>query len=105
MNKQPVYFQCNEEQNVFIAASDEDCVYVNLTKNIEIDIDKKFAISVIRQLTYDEEDKVFFILANKVGELSPKLGFYVVKMNCENPEQCEFMIKWKNKLDIGDAHI
>ena len=63
---------------MFIVASEEDCVYVNMTKRIEIDIDEKFHISSIKQLIYDEEDQMFYILANKLGDSNPKLGFYVI---------------------------
>ena len=82
-----------------------DCVYVNIETKLEIDVDRKFHISVIKQLVYDPEDQIFFILANKLGDFSPKLGFYVIKMSAVDPEDYSFMIKWKNKLDIGDANI
>lgn len=34
-----------------------------------------------------------------------KLGFFVIKMNDQIPEQHSFLIKWKNKLDIGDTNM
>jgi len=34
-----------------------------------------------------------------------KLGFFVIKMNDQIPEQHSFLIKWKNKLDIGDPNM
>ena len=48
-----------------------DCIYVNMDAqdkdNKEVDIDKEFHISLIKQITFDEEDKVFYILSNKFG--------------------------------------
>jgi len=33
------------------------------------------------------------------------LGFFVKKMNLKDPTKNRFIIKWKNKLDIGDVNI
>jgi len=45
---------------------------------------------------------VFYILTNKYQE---KLGFFVLKMNEDDPKEAKFLIKWKNKLDIGDTNF
>jgi hypothetical protein len=45
---------------------------------------------------------MFYILSNKYEE---KLGFFVLKVNEQDPYNSKFLIKWKNKLDIGDASI
>ena len=45
------------------------------------------------------------VLANKFDE---KLGFFVVKMPEKGPDSndgIKFLIKWKNKLDIGDTNM
>lgn len=71
MLRQPTFFCTNEEQSIFVVASDMDCIYVNMIsqdkENKEVDIDKEFHISSIKQITFDEEDKVFYILSNKFG--------------------------------------
>ena len=54
------------------------------------------------EIIYDEDDKVFYILTNKFEE---KLGFFVIKFKEDNPLTKSFLIKWKNKLDIGDTNI
>lgn len=34
------------------------------------------------------------------------LGFYLMSFDIDNPyEQCEFIINWGNKLDIGDVDM
>jgi len=33
------------------------------------------------------------------------LGFYVQKVNIYDPGVNNFVVKWKNKLDIGDVNI
>lgn len=94
-----------------MVASDQDCVYVNLDatedNDKEVDIDAVWNISVIKQVTFDEEDQMFYILSNKFGPPNAqKLGFYVLQIHMKNPKtNGHFMIKWKNKLDIGDCNI
>lgn len=67
-----------------------------------MDIDEYYNISNIKEIVYDEEDGVFYILTNKYLE---KLGFFVLKMREEDPKNSKFLIKWKNKLDIGDTNF
>lgn len=45
---------------------------------------------------------MFYILANKFEE---RLGFFVIKMEDDNPMDFEFLTKYKNKLDIGDCQL
>ena len=56
----------------------------------------------MKEIIYDHEDAVFYILANKYQE---KLGFFIIRMSETNPDDFKFLTKWKNKLDIGDASI
>jgi hypothetical protein len=99
---QPVYFQTNLEQDVLIVASQEDCIYINIKQNIEVDVDNTYECSAIKEIVYDYEDGVFYILANKLEE---KLGFFVFTIMEGDPYQSKFYIKYKNKLDIGDTDI
>lgn len=59
-------------------------------------------MSAIKEIIYDYEDGVFYILSNKLEE---KLGFFVFTLQEEDPYQAKFYIKYKNKLDIGDTDI
>ena len=83
-------------------SSPEDCVYVNMHRNYELDIDQTFGIDVIKGILYDEVHQLFFLLCNKYNE---KLGFYVMKIAEHDPHRTKFMIKWKNKSDIGDPFM
>lgn len=56
----------------------------------------------MKEIIYDHEDSVFYILANKYEE---KLGFFIIRMQAKDPADHRFLTKWKNKLDIGDANI
>ena len=92
----------NDNQDIFIIASPDDGIYINLNEETEVDIDAEYQIANIKQIIYDHEDGVFYVLSNKFEE---KLGFFVLKISENDPYNSRFMIKWKNKLDIGDASI
>ena len=80
-----------------------DGIYIDLDTGDEIDLDKKFNIGMIKKIIFDEEDRVFYLLANKYSQM---LGFFIIRMNEENPlNGFQFLTKYKNKLDIGDCNI
>jgi hypothetical protein len=56
----------------------------------------------VKEIIYDAEEEFFYILSNKYEE---KLGFFIVKLDEANPDKYKFLIKWKNKLDIGDPNM
>lgn len=85
-----------------VTASPEDGIYVNLDKEQEEDLDELYNIGCMKEIIHDEEDGVFYILANKFDE---KLGFFIIKMKDEDPNEHRFLTKWKNKLDIGDSSL
>lgn len=65
-----------------MAASQEDGLYVDTSTNYEYDLDREYEISVIKEIVYDEEDQLFYLLANKYME---KLGFFVLKIKEGSP--------------------
>ena len=65
-----------------MTASQEDGLYVDTSKHFEYDLDDKYEISVIKEIVYDEEDQLFYLLANKYME---KLGFFVLKIKEGSP--------------------
>ena len=87
---------------MLVVASPEDCIYINLDKEQELDIDQQYQVSSIKEIIYDEEDRLFYFLSNKFEE---KLGFFVFSISEHDPLDHRFFIKYKNKLDIGDADI
>ena len=100
--RQPEFFQMNDDQTLMIISSAEDGVYVDMTNRQEIDLDDKFNIGCIKEIIHDQEDKVFYILANKYDE---KLGFFLIKMHESKVDEFKFLTKYKNKLDIGDVNL
>lgn len=48
----------------------------------------------------DKDDNNYYIMANKYEE---KLGFFIIKIHENTPEECKYLIKWKNKLDMDDS--
>jgi len=53
-------------------------------------------------IIYDAEEMFYYICANKFEE---KLGFFIIKISEKDPKQYSFLIKWKNKLNIGDPNM
>lgn len=100
--RQPLYFKPNEDQTIFLIASPDEGRHLHLSTKREIEFNTEMQISSIKDIIYDPEESQFLILANKYEE---KLGFFVVKMDERDPAVCKFLIKWKNKLDIGDTKM
>jgi len=74
-----------------------------MSASLEIDIDDRENISSIQNIISDDE--YFYILANKKDA---KLGYFLLSIEIDNPSNdSEYLIKWSNKLDIGncDMHI
>lgn len=92
----------NDQQTVMIIASPEDGIYLNLEQKGEVDLDKTYKIGCMKEIIYDNEDQKFYILANKFEE---KLGFFIIRLNANDPKQFVFLTKWKNKLDLGNANL
>jgi hypothetical protein len=94
----------NDEQNVSIIASMDDGIYFNHRSKKQIDLDDEFKISAIKEIIYDHEDRMFYLLANKHES---KLGLFLIKFSEKNPQNKnhKFFLKYKNKLDISDADI
>lgn len=73
-----------------------------MAEGIEEDIDDNYTIGAIKEIIFDQEDRTFYLLCNKYQE---KLGFFVLRMKEDDPSGGQFLIKVKNKLDIGDCNI
>lgn len=85
LNRQPEFFQMNDEQNIMITASPQDGIYLDLRdkkKCQEVDLDELYEIGCMKEIIYDPEDSVFYILANKFEE---KLGFFIIRMSETDP--------------------
>ena len=83
-----------------MVASPADGIYYNLTTGVEIDLDELYEIGCIKQITYDAEDKIFYLLCNK---FRGKLGLFLIGFSQFNPKDYTFYIKVKNLLDIDDC--
>ena len=99
---QPNFFVMNDDQNCCIISNSQDSVYIKIKDKAYVDIDSKYKISSMKQIVYDLEFQTFYIMANKYRG---KLGLFIIKLDEENPDDYKFLLKLKNKLDIGDADI
>ena len=88
-----------------IVSNQDDAIYVDIRtpKNpIEIDLDEKFQIGLIKQIIFVSLTKSFYIITNRYKEM---LGFYVLKFLEHDPDQYSFLMRDKNKLDIENADM
>ena len=60
----------------------DDGIYYNSRTREFVDLDLLFSISNIREITHDQEDRAFYILANKYQE---KLGLFLIRFEEDNP--------------------
>ena len=102
LNKQPQFFELNFDQTICLVSTQKECLWINRKTKIEKDMDEELKVKEIKEIKYDSELNSFFMLSNKYQQL---LGFYVQKIDADRPEKNNFLIKWKNKLDIGDTNI
>lgn len=58
-----------------------------------MDLDEEYEVTLIKEVRYDPEDKVFYILTNMMKE---KLGFYIFRIKEIDPYKFKFLIKWRN---------
>ena len=104
-SRQPLFFRPNHDCSIFMVASVEDGRYINLNKKQEFEFSRNVqgsVLDVIREIIYDEEEQQFIILANKFRE---KLGFFILTIQELDPKKVRFIVKWGNKLDIGDTSM
>jgi hypothetical protein len=102
LSRQPEFFTMNDDQNVSVIASLDDGIFFNHVTGQFYDLDEMYDISSIKEIIYDHEDRMFYLLANKFQE---RLGVFIIRFNELDPSDYNFFMKFKNKLDISDADI
>jgi hypothetical protein len=104
----------DETQTYVVTASENDSLWIFLGGddecNNELDIDETFKLNDLQSVAY--YNKKFYVLANKFQK---KLGYFLLEMDIDlrllldNPDlahtKYKYIIKWINKLNIGDAQI
>ena len=80
----PKFGVFSQSQSQFIVTSEDDILFVDMTKskNSEVDIDEQEGVQNVESVLADEEN--FYILANKKGT---SVGYYLFTINIKNPEQ------------------
>jgi hypothetical protein len=103
LDDDPKYGVFNKDQTKFIVNSSQDVLYVDINKQLEIDLDEREGISLILGIIKSDDDQHFYILANKKNQM---LGFYLFDVNINNPiEESRYLINWNNKLSISDVDM
>ena len=92
----------NKNQSKFIVSSNEDALFVNLENKTEIDIDQQYGLQKIKDIEYDEEDKIFYVSSNMYMN---KFGVYIQRIYEDEPTIESKVIKWHTRLEIGDVDL
>ena len=102
MDMQPAICTSNAESNIFMVASPNDGRLINVDTEHEYEIHDEHNLTFFKQCVYDKQDRRFIILGNKHDE---KIGFFMLVLPEREIKKAYFLLKWKNKLDIGDADM
>lgn len=103
LKMQPKFLKMNDEQTIFVSASEEEALFVNLDTKERFNLDKINEISDIKEIIYDSDDRAFYIMANRHKF---ELGIYLLKIYQDKPsEKSEFLIRWNTKMNIGDVNF
>tara|TARA_B110001450_G_scaffold143818_1_gene134555 strand:+ start:647 stop:916 length:270 start_codon:yes stop_codon:yes gene_type:complete len=81
---QPQFFVTNDTQDIYIVSSQSDGLYINMKSGHEIDLDEAFEITDIKNILYDEEDQMFYLLANRKNGI---IGFFLMKFPVGAPHE------------------
>jgi len=65
LTRQPEFFTMNDDQSASVIASLEDGIFYNHRTEEFIDLDDLYQISSIKEVIYDTDDHMVYILANK----------------------------------------
>ena len=103
LSKQPNSIVFDKKQENAIIASADDVLWVNIRTADECDIDEVYNLGDIKSIIH--VDDKFYVLANKFDR---KLGYFLLELPEKKPKSDEppkFLIRWTNKLEIGDAAL
>tara|TARA_B110001450_G_C17648740_1_gene492378 strand:+ start:304 stop:693 length:390 start_codon:yes stop_codon:yes gene_type:complete len=103
LNRQPDFVEFNQEQNKALVSAVDDILFINMKTKLEIDIDEKFSIRAIKACLFHEGQ--YFVLSNKFEN---KLGYFLLKFDYKTftgNQPPNYLMKWKNKLELADAGL
>jgi len=65
-----------------LVASPQDCLYIDIKKNVEVDMDDEHHLKNFNTILFDAEDNQIYIIANK---LRGNLGFFILRLEADDP--------------------
>ena len=105
--KKPEFLVFNVDQSVAFIAAQDDVLFVNQNiENVldqEIDVDNNFLITDVKACLF--YNKKFYVLANKFEKMRGVFLLMIDESNLTRLNRKNFIIKWNNQLEIGDADI
>ena len=69
-------------QNICVIGSKTDSLYIKLGTDFEMDIDQVFSLKALKEIKFDEESQLFYVIANSYKD---KLGLFIIKLAVNDP--------------------
>lgn len=85
-----------------MVASQSDGIFIDTKNNKEVDLDEIHDIRDIKDILYDEEDKMFYVLCNRKAGV---IGFFLFQFSQDDPNVYTYLTMWRHQLDIDDANM
>lgn len=80
-----------------------NCYYIDIEKKVIDDISQdNLDIAEIEDILYDDVEECWYVLINKLDGM---YGFYVFKFYRNDMKNPTHLIKWTNKMNIGDCNM
>jgi len=99
--EEPHFGEFNLDQTVFIVTTEDQVMYVDINRKLELYLEDDEEIAQIENLVATE--KAFYILANRK---SGRVGYYLLKIDMARPEaKKQYLISWQNRQDISDCNL
>ena len=101
LKEQPLFGIFNADQSKFLVTSNEDILFVDMRKKLEIDIDEQEGIDLLQQIIAVENE--FYVMANKQWG---QLGYFIFSFDIEDPTKpAKYLINWTNGLEIANCDM
>lgn len=92
-----------DDNTCFLVNCFKNCYFIDTAKKTIEDItEEKLEIEEVEDILWDDVDECWYVLVNK---MEGKYGFFVFKYYLKDMKNPTHLIKWVNKLNIGDCNM
>ena len=92
----------NSDQSKMVVSSQDDAIFIDISSQKELDLDEEYGLQKIKDIEYDEEDKVFYVSSNMYKN---NLGVYILRIYENDLNIKSEVLQWHTRLEIGDVDL